>query len=68
MTKAALLLGAPDFMGGLPVLKHLPVKIAEFLHTVHGDKFSSLVLPPPGSSGRRKCQTLLDYDQPFERI
>ena len=68
MTKAALLLGAPDFMGGLPVLKHLPVKIAEFLHTVHGDKFSSLVLPPPGSGGRSKGQKLLDYDQLFERI
>ena len=45
MSKATLLLGAPDFMGGMPLLKYLPVKISEFLHKVHGDKFSSLGLP-----------------------
>ena len=32
-------------MGGMPLLKHLPVKIAEFLHKVHCDKFSSFGLP-----------------------
>ena len=31
------LLGAPNFLGGMPMLKHLPVKISEFLHHVHGE-------------------------------
>jgi hypothetical protein len=39
MSMAALLQGAPDFMGGMQVLKYLPVKITEYLHNVHGDKF-----------------------------
>jgi len=48
MTKASLLLGAQGYKGGMPELKALPVKISEFLHQVHGDKFSSLGLPPRG--------------------
>ena len=45
MSKAALLLGAQGFLGGMPLLKHLPVKISEILHKVHHDKFSSFGLP-----------------------
>ena len=45
MSKTALLLGAQGFMGGMPILKHLPVKISEFLHKVHSDKFASFGLP-----------------------
>ena len=45
MSKATLLLGAQGFLGGMPLLKHLPVKISEFLHKVHSDKFSSFGLP-----------------------
>ncbi len=65
MSKAALMQGAPDFMGGMQVLKYLPVKISEHLHNVHGYKFSSLGLPP-----RDSCRglTLLEIDQLFERI
>ena len=71
MSKATLLLGAPDFVGGMPVLKHLPIKISEFLHTVHADKFSSLGLPPrggPTAKSDRRGPTLLQLDQLFERI
>jgi hypothetical protein len=65
MSKTALLQGAPDFMGGMQVLKYLPVKVSEYLHNVHGDKFSSLGLPP-----RDSCRglTLLEIEQLFERI
>ena len=67
LSKASLLLGAPNFLGGMPVLKHLPVKIAEFLHHVHGEKFSSLGLPHPGGGGQSR-PTLLQLDKLFERI
>ncbi len=63
MSKASLLLGAQGYKGGMPVLKHLPVKMSEFLHTVHGDKFSSLGLPPRGSG-----PLYLQMDQLFGRI
>ncbi len=63
MSKVSLLLGAQGYKGGMPELKALPVKISEFLHKVHGDKFSSLGLPPRGS-----CLLYLQIDQLFERI
>ena len=63
MSKASLLLGAQGFLGGMPLLKHLPVKIAEFLHKVHGDKFSSFGLPRIQD---RLC--LAQIDQLFEQI
>ena len=44
-------------------MKHLPIKISEFLHKVHGDKFPSFGLPP--RSGRLN---LLQIDQLFGRI
>lgn len=59
MSKAALLLGAQGFLGGMPLLKHLPVKISEFLHKVHHDKFSSFGLP--------RIQDSLSMDQ-IERL
>ncbi len=59
MSKAALLLGAQGFLGGMPLLKHLPVKISEFLHKVHHDKFSSFGLP--------RLQDSLSMDQ-IERL
>jgi hypothetical protein len=52
-------------MGGMQVLKYLPVKISEYLHNEHGDKFSSLGLPPSDSC---RGLTLLEIDQLFERI
>ena len=58
-------------MGVMPVLKHLPIKISEFLHTVHGDKSSSLGPPPrggPTAKSDRRSPTLLQLDQLFERI
>jgi hypothetical protein len=65
MSKATLLLAATDILGGMPVLKHLPVKISEFLHKVHLDKFYAFGLP---SFGSRKGLTLDQIDQLFERI
>ena len=62
LSKASLLLGAPSFLGGMPVLKHLPVKISEFLHHVHGEKFSSLGVPHPGGGGQSR-PTLLQLDK-----
>ena len=59
MSKAALLLGAQGFLGGMPLLKHLPVKISELLHKVHHDKFSSFGLP--------RIQDPLSMDQ-IERL
>lgn len=63
MTKASLLLGAQGYKGGMPELKALPVKISEFLHQVHGDKFSSLGLPPRG-----RALIYLQIEQLFARI
>ena len=37
--------GTPKFLGGMAVLKHLWIKIAEFLHYEHGRWFPSLNLP-----------------------
>ena len=65
MSKASLLLGAPDFLGGMPLLKHLPIKISEFLHKNHGDKFLSLQLPGPGSQIGLRLQQI---DLLFEKI
>ena len=47
---SAMAAGAPNFYGGLAVLKHLLVKLCEYLHAEHGQLFPSLGLPPP--SGR----------------
>jgi hypothetical protein len=58
-----LLLGALDFLGGMPLLRHLPIKISEFLHKNHGDKF--LFLQLPGSQTRLRLQQI---DQLFEKI
>ncbi len=63
LSKASLLLGAPDFLGGMPLLKHFPIKISEFLHKNHGDKFLSLQLP-----GSQNGLLLQQIDQPFEKI
>lgn len=40
LSKVSLLSGAANFLGGLPVLKHSVVKIAEFLHSQHSDKLT----------------------------
>ena len=45
LSKASLLLGTQGFLGGRSLLFHLPVKISEFLHIVHGGKFSSFGIP-----------------------
>ena len=45
LSKVSLLTGAANFHGGLPVLKFSVVKIAEFLHSQHSDKLTSLQLP-----------------------
>jgi hypothetical protein len=64
LSKASRLLGAPDFLGGMPLLKHLPIKISEFLlHKNHGDKFLSLQLP-----GSQNGLLLQQIDQLFEKI
>ncbi len=42
LSKVSLLSGAANFLGGLPVLKHSVVKIAEFLHSQHSDKLTGL--------------------------
>jgi len=63
LSKASLLLGAPDFLGGMPLLRHLPIKISEFLHKNHGDKFLSLQLP-----GSQIGLRLQQIDQLFEKI
>ena len=63
LSKASLLLGAPDFLGGMPLLKHLPIKISEFLHKNHGDKILSLQLP--GSQNGLRLQQI---DKLFEKI
>jgi len=47
LSKVSLLSGAANFLGGLPVLKHSVVKIAEFLHSQHSDKLTGLQLPRP---------------------
>ena len=47
LSKVSLLTGAANFLGGLPVLKHSVVKIAEFLHSQHSDKLTGLQLPQP---------------------
>jgi len=47
MTAAGLHCQAANFLGGLPVLKHSVVKIAEFLHSQHSDKLTGLQLPRP---------------------
>ena len=47
-------------MGVMQVLKYLPVKISEYLHYEHGDKFNS--------SDSCRGLTLLEIDQLFERI
>ena len=44
LSKVSLLTGAEHFLGGLPVLKHCVVKIAEFLHSHHSDKLTGLQL------------------------
>ena len=41
----SLAAGAPAFHGGLKVVKHLPAKIAEYLHREHGQIFPSMGLP-----------------------
>ena len=41
----AMAAGAPKFHGGLAVLKHLWIKIAEYLHVEHGQMFPSARLP-----------------------
>ncbi len=65
LSEVTLLLGAPDFLGGMPVLKYLPVKISEFLQKVHQDKLPAFGLPARGS---RQVLELLQVDQLFERI
>ncbi len=45
LSKVSLLTGAANFHGGFPVLKHSVVKIAEFLHSQHSSKSTSLQLP-----------------------
>jgi hypothetical protein len=52
LSKVSLLTGAANFLGGLPVLKHSIVKIAEFLHAQHSDKLTSLHLPRPDQALR----------------
>ena len=47
---SAMAAGAPKFHGGLAVLKHVLVKLCEYLHAEHGPLFPSLCLPP--ASGR----------------
>jgi hypothetical protein len=44
------LTGAANFLGGLPVLKHSVVKIADFLHSQHSDKLTDLQLPRPAQA------------------
>jgi hypothetical protein len=63
LTKASLLLGAPDFLGGMPLLKYLPINISEFLHKNHGDKFLSCLLP-----GCQNGLRLQQIDQLFGQI
>ena len=41
----SLAAGAPAFHGGLKVVKHLPAKIAEYLHRERGQIFPSMGLP-----------------------
>ena len=43
---SAMASGAPKFHGGLAVLKHLMIKVAEYLHEEHAALFPSLRLPP----------------------
>ena len=50
LSKVSLLAGAANFHGGLPVLKFSVVKIAEFLHSQHSDKLTSLQLPRHGAA------------------
>jgi hypothetical protein len=50
LSKVSLLTGAANFHGGLPVLKFSVVKIAEFLHSQHSDKLTSLQLPRHGAA------------------
>ncbi len=52
LSKVSLLTGAAHFLGGLPVLKHSVVKIAEFLHSQHSDKLIGLQLPRPDQALR----------------
>jgi hypothetical protein len=52
LSKVSLLTGAANFPGGLPVLKHSVVKIAEFLHSQHSDKLTCLQLPRPDQALR----------------
>jgi hypothetical protein len=63
LSKASLLRGAPDFLGGMPLLRHLPIKISEFLHKNHSDKFPSFLLP-----GCQVGLRLEQIDQLFEQI
>ncbi len=63
LSKASQLLGARDILGGMPLLKHLPIKISEFRHKKYGDNFPSFLLPG--------CQDGLRHhqiDQLFEQI
>jgi hypothetical protein len=52
LSKVSLLSGAANFLGGLPVLKHSVVKIAEFLHSQHSNKLTDLQLPRPDQALR----------------